>query len=195
MRTARRSLRRLVAGAAGLVMAATVLAACDSGPLPSRIQSLAVLPADVAPYHQLTERAAGDYVTQSLVRTGYRVVGAESVARLLSSARNQDLYRRFRDQAKTGPEVALPLAQTLADVVNAQGLLLPQLAVSVVGPAEGRVSLSMAIFDRYTGLRVWRNRRERGFVGSTGDPGFLRAVKEMADEIIQTLPEPPEEGQ
>ncbi|MOA61341.1 hypothetical protein D3C78_1864570 [compost metagenome] len=63
----------------------------------------------------------------------------------------------------------------------------------MVGPYEGRVALTISIFERYTGQRVWRDRRERGFVGRLGDPGFLKAVHEMADEIVGKLPVPNEE--
>lgn len=179
--------------AVACVLGALVLAGCSRGDLGTRITSLAVLPADVAPYHQMTERATADYVTQALARTPYRLVGAESAARLLAGPRGQDLYRRFRDQAKIGPEVALTVAQTLADTLNVQGLVLPSLAVSVVGPYEGRVALTIQVYDRYTGQRVWRNRRERAFVGRLGDPGFLKAVNEMANELIGTLPVPEED--
>jgi hypothetical protein len=184
-----------IARAAALGLGLVTLLSCGRGDLPTNITSLAVLPADVAPYHQMTERAVGDYVTQALYRTPFRLVGAESARRLLSGARSQDLYRRFRDQAKTSPEVALSVTQAVAETVNAQGLVFPQLAVSVVGPVEGRVALTLNIFDRYTGRRVWRNRRERGFVGQLGDPGFLQAVKAMADELVATMPQPAEEGE
>jgi hypothetical protein len=182
-----------IARAAALGLSLFVLTACGRGDMPSNITSLAVLPADVAPYHQMTERAVGDYLTQALARTRFRLVGAESARRLLSGPRAQDLYRRFKDQAKTSPEVSLLVAQAVADTVNAQGLLFPQLAVSVVGPVEGRVALTLSVIDRTTGQRIWRNRRERSFVGQLGDPGFLQAVKAMADELVATLPQPAEE--
>jgi hypothetical protein len=190
---AARSPRRDALTRTACALGVIVLAGCGRGDLGTRITSLAVLPADVAPYHHLTERATGDYITQALARTPYRLVGAESVSRLLAGPRAQDLYRRFRDQAKIGPEVSLLVAQTLADTVNAQGLVFPSLAVSVVGPYEGRVAMTIQIYDRYTGQRVWRNRRERGFVGQLGDPGFLRAVNEMANELVDTMPVPEED--
>lgn len=183
-----------IARATALGLGLVALLSCGRGDLPTNITSLAVLPADVAPYHQMTERAVGDYLTQALNHTSFRVVGAESARRVLSGPRAQDLYRRFRDQAKTSPEVALLVTQGVADTVNAQGLLFPQLAVTVVGPVEGRMALTVSIFDRYTGRRVWRNRRERSFVGRLGDPGFLQAVKAMADELVATMPQPSEEG-
>ncbi|MNS24771.1 hypothetical protein D3C72_566460 [compost metagenome] len=193
MRAGRGRLGKLAAWAAGLVVGAAVLTGCPEGQLPSRIVSVAVLPADVAPYHQMTERVTGEYVTQAFASKTFRLVGSGSTTRLLAGPRNQDLYRRFKDQAKTSPEVALNISQYLADVVNAQGLVFPQLAVSQVGPYEGRVALTISIFDRYTGQRIWRNRREKSFVGQLGDPGFLKVVREMAVEIVAYVPEPPEE--
>ncbi|MFN3431097.1 MAG: hypothetical protein ACK46X_14235 [Candidatus Sericytochromatia bacterium] len=193
MRAGRGGLCKLAALAAGLAVGTAVLTGCPERSFSNHLTSMAVLPADVAPYHQMTERVTGDYVTQAFARTTFRLVGTGSTTRLLAGPRNQDLYRRFKDQAKTGPEVALNISQYLADVVNAQGLVFPQLAVSQVGPYEGRVALTISIFDRYTGQRIWRNRREKGFVGQLGDPGFLKVVREMADEIVAHVPEPPEE--
>jgi hypothetical protein len=174
------------------VASVAVLAAsgCAGPDETTRLESLAILPADVAPYHQMTERAVGDYLTQAFVRTRFRNVGAHSTRRLLAGPRNQDLYRRFKDQAKTTGEVALPVARAVANTVNAQGLVYSSLAVSVVGPVEGRVALTLAIFDRSTGRRVWRNHRERGFVGQLGDPGFLQAGRAMADELVAIVPQP-----
>ena len=89
----------------------------------------------------------------------------------------------------------MPVAQAVANTVNAQGLVFPSLAVSVVGPVEGRVALTLAVIDRTTGRRVWRNRRERAFVGQLGDPGFLQAVRAMADELVALVPQPSAEDE
>ena len=86
------------------------------------------------------------------------------------------------------------MAQAVSTTVNAQGLVYSSLAVSVVGPVEGRVALTLAIIYRTTGRRVWRNRRERAFVGQLGDPGFLQAVRAMADELVALVPQPSAEG-
>lgn len=181
---------------AALVGAALLLASCVSPrePMPYAITSLAVLPADVTPYHQASGRQAAEYVSAALAqRTSFRVVGVDSTTRILAGPQGHDLYARFRDQARTAGTVAPPIATMLAQRTNVQALLLPTLQVSMRGIVDGRVALSIAVYEPQTGSRVWMNRHEQAFRGMQGDPGFMRVVREMAEALVETMPRPADE--
>lgn len=160
-------------------------------PMPYAITSLAVLPADVTPHHEVSGRQTSEYVTAALaVQTSFRVVGVDSASRLLAAPPGQDTYMRFRDQARTAGEVAPAIAALLARRMNVQALVLPSLVVTMRGRIDGRVALSIAVYEPATGSRVWMNRREQVFRGTQGDPGFLRVVREMAEALVTTMPRP-----
>lgn len=187
-------------GAAGLramlLGASLLLAGCAEPrePMPYAISSLAVLPTDSTPHHEVSGRQTAEYVTAALTRqTSFRVVGVDSATRLLAAPPGLDTYMRFRDQARTAGEVAPAIAALLARRMNVQALVLPSLVVTMRGRIDGRVALSIAVYEPATGSRVWMNRREAAFRGTQGDPGYLRVVREMAEELVATMPRPRDE--
>ena len=180
---------------AGRVVAAVgaclVLAGCSRDPMPYNITSLAVLPTDVTPFHQASGRAAGEYLTAALARkTSFRIIGVDSSTRLLAGPQGFGWYQSFRDQAKTAGYVTPSLSNLLAQRLNVNGILLPQLVVRLNGLIDGKAALSISIFEPSTGQRIWWNRQERNFRGTQGDPGFMRVVLDMAEELVDTMPRP-----
>lgn len=174
--------------AAGVCLA---LAGCARDPIPYNISSLAVLPTDVTPYHQASGRTAGEYLTAALARkTSFRVIGVDSSTRLLAGPQGLGWYQSFRDQAKTAGYVTPALATLLAQRLNVNGILMPQLVVRLNGLIDGQASLTISIFEPSTGQRVWWNRQQRNFRGTQGDPGFMRVVLDMAEELVDSMPRP-----
>ena len=178
--------------AAALVLAGA-LAGCwsDPDPFPYEIESLAVLPAEIHPYDRLGAQIAGDQLTAALqAGTTFRVVPAQSVARILSEPGNRALHDRFRTQALGIGAIAPELSLVLAQRLGAAGLLFTSITAGLRGGASGDVAVTVSAFEASTGYKVWSNSRRRAFQGAPGEPAFTRAVGAMVSEIVDDMPRP-----
>lgn len=172
---------------------AGALAGCwyDPDPFPYQIESLAVLPAEVHPYDRLGAQIAGDQLTAALqAGTTFRIVPAQSVARVLSEPSGRALYDRFRTQAlgigAITPDVSLVLSQRL----GVGGLLFTSITGGMRGRASGDIAVVVSAFEATTGHKVWTNSRRRPFQGAPGEPAFVRTVGAMIQEIVDDMPRP-----
>lgn len=177
----------------GAFALAGALAGCwnDPDPFPYQIESLAVLPVEVHPYDRLGAQIAGDQLTAALqTGTTFRVVPAQSTARVLSEPSGRALLDRFRTQAlgigAISPELSLVLAQRL----GAGGLLFTSITAGLRGGASGDVAVVVSAYEANTGYKVWTNSRRRAFQGSPGEPAFTKAVGGMIQEIVDDMPRP-----
>jgi hypothetical protein len=178
---------------AGVVAAAALVAGCyrDPDPFPYGITSLAVLPADVSPTSQLAGRLAGDQLTSLLsANTVFRVVGIDSTSRILTSPEGIDLYRRFRNQARTAGVVDGPVARAIGGRVGVQGLLYPRLSLALNGPVSGKMGLTVTVYEANEGFRVWQGYAERGFAGNPGEPAFNRTLGQLVADVVSRMPRP-----
>jgi hypothetical protein len=189
----RGSVRAGIRTAAGALALASALSGCwnDPEPFPYASESLAVLPVHLHPYSRQGATIAGDQLTAALQSdTTFRVVPAQSVARILSEPSGRALYERFRTQAlgigAVSPELSLVLAQRVA----AGGLLFTSISAGLRGGASGDVAVVVSAFEATTGYKVWTNSRRRAFVGAPGEPAFVATVGAMIREIVDDMPRP-----
>lgn len=175
----------------GLAAIALLATGCEPSPMPYAINSLAVLPPDVVPMHALVRQWVGDDITNALAdHTLFRVVGADSTRRLIAGPEGLEYYHELVDEAKTDGAIDPLVGTRLANRFNTNGLLLPTLEVSMSGLVDGRVALSFQVFEPRSGVRVWMDTDERPFRGTQGDAGFLRLVREMAEDLVSRMPKP-----
>lgn len=172
---------------------AGALAGCwsDPDPFPYAIESLAVLPAEVHPYDRLGAQIAGDQLTAALqANTTFRVVPAQSVARVLSEPGGRALYDRFRSQALGIGAITPDLSLVLAQRLGASGLLFTSVTAGLRGGASGDSAVVVSVYEASTGYKVWSNSRRRAFNGAPGEPAFTRTVGAMLQEIVADMPRP-----
>lgn len=161
----------------------------DEDQMPDGIMSLAVLPVDVTPFYPGTSLEAGATITGALANgTRFRIVGADSVRRVLSGPEGEEQLQRLNDQARLGGGVSPALAGLLADRLHVGGLVLSEVEIRMNSDVDGRVALRMNVYDRTTGERVWGDRHERRFV--SGDAGFNQAIGALASELVAEMPKP-----
>ncbi len=186
-------MRAGVLRAAAALAIASAPAGCwnDPDPFPYAIESLAVLPAEIRPYDRLGAQIAGDQLTAALqARTSFRVVPAQSVARILSEPGGRALFDRFRTQALAVGAITPDLSLVLAQRVAAGGLVFTAISAGLRGGAGGDAAVVISVFEAATGYKVWTNSRRRAFQGAPGEPAFSRTVGAMIDEIVDDMPRP-----
>lgn len=186
-------MRAGVLRAAAALAVASASAGCwnDPEPFPYAIESLAVLPPEIRPYSRLGAEIAGDQLTAALqANTSFRVVPAQSVARILGEPGGRALLDRFRTQALQVGAVAPDLSLVLAQRVAAGGLLFTAITAGLRGQASGDVTVVVSCYEAATGYKVWTNSRRRPFVGAPGEPAFTRTVGAMLQEIVLDMPRP-----
>ena len=168
-----------------------LIAGCDPAPMPDDIRSLAVLPADATPIHEITLPWVGFYITHALMDdTRFKVISAEDVERLLSDPLDQALYDRFRIQSATEGDIDPPLAQALGDRLQAGGLVLPVIRLTMVGADSGKMVVALNVYEGDSGRRVWNGWRERPFNGRLGDPAFIALVGNLEGQLVSEMPRP-----
>lgn len=176
--------------ATGLVLAA--MSGCtDPEPFPYAIVSLAVMPVEVVPYHTQAGRIAGDHLTRMLLdETRFRVVGIDSTTRIFAQPDGQNLFLRFRNEARTTGYLSPDIARAVSTRTGCQGLLYSTLSTSLHTPVSGMLSLTVAAFEGNTGYKVWSGYRQRSFAGHPGEPAFNRSVGAIVAEIVAQMPRP-----
>lgn len=185
-------MRGPVAGLAAFALAGA-LTACsgDPDPFPYAIESLAVLPAELHPYDRFGAQIAGDQMTAVLRdRTTFRIVPAQSVARILNEPGGLSMLDRFRTQAMGIGAIAPELSRGLAQRLGTGGLMFMSISGALRGTARGDIAVLVSVYEATTGYKVWANSRRRAFQGAPGEPAFVKTVGTMIDEIVADMPRP-----